>query len=416
MGQLESKNLQLLPVSMSSTASSTVNSARDLNEKNKKVLVQVKNTQKDFSISELQSKYLQCLLNNFSIYETVEHCMGHRIPIHFQSLYKLIISLWKFEVIQNKEACAYISEIHQEVPTQSLLEKFSDFINPKPSPKPSSEKKNFSIEYLGKLPFFHNFSYKLLEKMHREARILNAKPQSLLLKQGDFSRELFLLIKGRASIYKRLENHNSQLLSVITGPAIYGEGGFFLNHQRSADIVAASECQIARFAYDPEYEPLFKIKNEKSFSERFWLLHAFTQSELFKEVPLDTIDHLLSIGQTRSLLPNEILFQENAFGDTFYILIQGKLSVEQNGHVINTLGQGKCFGELALLASQGKRTATIKALQPCLLHEISRQEFFPLLAKNLFLAKELERIAEIRLERDQKHRGRRPTDSTKKAS
>lgn len=388
MGSLETKKLHLHFLS--------INTSISPKDKSKSIFVQLQNNHDKFEITELQSKYLSHLTKNYSIYETVEHCMVSGIPVHFQEFYQLIIALWRHNVIQNADITKSLAEINAEQTTESLLGKITNLILPKTTAP------QYSIEYLGKLPFFHNLPFKWLEKMFKESKVYNVAPQTLLVRQGAKSRDLYLLIEGTAYVYKRLDNQTSQRLSTLTGPCIYGEGGFFFNHPRSADIVSASDCKIAKFTYDTEYETWFKIQDEKSFSQRIWLLQALNQSELFNEVPLDTIDHILSIGKTRPLQPNEILFHENDYGDTFYILIQGNLSVEQKGETINTLGQGKCFGELSLLASTGKRTATIRALQPCLVYEISRQEFFPLLAKNLYLAKELERIAQIRLERDKK--------------
>jgi len=46
-----------------------------------------------------------------------------------------------------------------------------------------------------------------------------------------------------------------------------------------------------------------------------------------------------------------------------------------------------------LLINQGDRIATIQAASDCLLLEITKTEFYKVLAQNLFLAKEIEEVA-----------------------
>ncbi len=352
------------------------------------------------NLSELQNKYLKYLLQNYSIFETIEQCMINGTPIHFQTFYNLIILLWKTQCIQNSEANSLIKTIHREIPNKTFFESLTQFIIPTIKPKGT----NYNLETLGQLPFFNNLPFKWLQKLYDHSSLIETEPQNLLIRQGSQSRDLFLLLEGSVAVYKRSEKSSTQFITQIKAPAIYGEGGFFFNHPRSADIISVSHCKIIRFVFQSDYEKIFKIQDEKNLTERFWLLHALNKSELFHDVPTETINHVLTIGYTRKISKNQILFDQGDFGDTFYILIQGELDVEQNGRIINTLRQGKCFGELALLASQGQRTATIRASADSLLFEISKQDFYPFLAKNIYLAKELERVAEIRLQRDKKRK------------
>jgi CRP-like cAMP-binding protein len=77
--------------------------------------------------------------------------------------------------------------------------------------------------------------------------------------------------------------------------------------------------------------------------------------------------------------------------------------VSQKGKSIRVLSQGDCFGEMALIINQGKRTATVKAQTEVIAMEIPSEKFYKLLSENLWLACEFERIA---LERWQKDKDR----------
>jgi len=77
------------------------------------------------------------------------------------------------------------------------------------------------------------------------------------------------------------------------------------------------------------------------------------------------------------------------------------MTIMQNGKNINVLAAGDAFGEMSLFINQGIRTATAKAQTECIVLEISSQDFYALMAENLFLAKEIEKLAYSRLRNDQ---------------
>ena len=65
-------------------------------------------------------------------------------------------------------------------------------------------------------------------------------------------------------------------------------------------------------------------------------------------------------------------------GDTFYVVIDGQVSVSRRGFKTVTLGFGSFFGELALLLG-GERSATVTAKGPVLCLVITRARFRKLL-------------------------------------
>jgi CRP-like cAMP-binding protein len=62
--------------------------------------------------------------------------------------------------------------------------------------------------------------------------------------------------------------------------------------------------------------------------------------------------------------PGEELMHEGEFGYELVCVEQGTAEVLQNGDVINTVAAGDTIGELALLDSAGRRTATVVARTP----------------------------------------------------
>jgi CRP-like cAMP-binding protein len=61
--------------------------------------------------------------------------------------------------------------------------------------------------------------------------------------------------------------------------------------------------------------------------------------------------------------PGAVLIDEGSWGDAFYAIVEGHVEVIQGGDVVNTLGPGQFFGEVALLG-HAPRNASIRVATP----------------------------------------------------
>jgi CRP/FNR family transcriptional regulator, cyclic AMP receptor protein len=103
------------------------------------------------------------------------------------------------------------------------------------------------------------------------------------------------------------------------------------------------------------------------------------------------VDRLKSVGQFRAYKKaqlrevarlaeqvkvgeGEILVREGQFGKEFFLILSGTVEVTQKGRLVNALGPGDFFGELAAL-NRGPRNATVRALSDLDLLIIGRREF-----------------------------------------
>src|SRR4029453_4038278 len=88
---------------------------------------------------------------------------------------------------------------------------------------------------------------------------------------------------------------------------------------------------------------------------------------------------LLTRTRTRRVPAGHILFQQGDAGDGLYGILAGPGAfpwdcLRGKGLILNVLGPGEFFGEIALLDGKG-RTATAVARDACQLLFIARQEF-----------------------------------------
>lgn len=96
-----------------------------------------------------------------------------------------------------------------------------------------------------------------------------------------------------------------------------------------------------------------------------------------------------------------VVFEDGMPGDYMYLIREGqvkvtKMSEDGREKILEILGEGDFFGEMALL-ERAPRSASVKTTMPCLLLALSRQEFIALIRRNPDLALDLIRELSRRL-------------------
>ena len=94
-------------------------------------------------------------------------------------------------------------------------------------------------------------------------------------------------------------------------------------------------------------------------------------SSLFEEADLERV---FNAGKQICLKKGQILFSENSYQETMYIILSGKVEIYKRHKQIAVRGVGDLFGEMALVESK-PRSATVITAVPTLLLEISKEQF-----------------------------------------
>ncbi|MGR9116867.1 MAG: cation:proton antiporter [Gammaproteobacteria bacterium] len=121
-------------------------------------------------------------------------------------------------------------------------------------------------------------------------------------------------------------------------------------------------------------------------------------TELLKKVPFFQAISPVDFEQISTLLHSVIVpagkfvFEQGDSGDSLYLIARGvlRVSIKINGEVkdVATMIAGDFFGEMALL-NKAPRTATTRAITPCVLYELKKKDFdsirktFPIIESTL---------------------------------
>jgi len=117
-----------------------------------------------------------------------------------------------------------------------------------------------------------------------------------------------------------------------------------------------------------------------------------------REKPVTTINFLKREREIRSFQAGQPIFSEGEAGDVMYAVVEGEVQIVLRGQVLETIGEGGIFGELALLDDR-PRSASAVAGTDCKVAVIDLKRFGVLIQQTPFFAVEVMRVMAERLRR-----------------
>lgn len=350
---------------------------------------------KNLSLTPVQIETLELMAKGFSIQEIVRHFLQKNTIISFERLKELVVFLVQEKLILNSTFQSYFANpIQLEKP--SIFEELSEKVfGP-------SEEPFFLENEIKNIPFLRNLDPEIRKLFLYNSSLIETPADIVVCEQGKLQRSLFVLFRGQVTVNKINSQGHRRKVAVLMPGSVFGEVGFFLGEPRTAEIVTDKKCLILRIKYMPEiYDDLIRTEKARALQQRFWVVHALLKSPTFHGIPEESFDSLIFSGALKPFKAQSVICREGDSGSTCYIMVQGSAVVSQHGKSIRVLGQGDCFGEVALLMTGGRRSATVQAQTDILTLEISAKSFYELLQQNLLLACELEKVALSRIHQDQ---------------
>lgn len=346
-------------------------------------------SKKVLPLSRVQFDYLQLLSSGATISALASHFRRQGRKMEYQSLLDLIEFLAQEGMIQDTKVTSYFSAkwAEPEGVFSGLVKKLVG----------ADDQVIHVREEVLSLPFFRVLDSNLVNSFLKYAKVIEA-PKNIFICQGNqLQRSLFVLLRGQVSAFKQADNGRRIRIATLSQHSVFGEVGFFLGEKRTADIVTDEESVILQIQHHPSYDQLFKSREGAEIQSRFWLIHALESSSVFKTLPDDCFDELALAGHLAHFQAKHRICVQGDPGTSVYIIIKGQVKIIKNGKETTSLNAGEAFGEIALLRGDGIRTATVETTEESTLLEITQENFNSLLANNLMLACEFERMAKERM-------------------
>jgi CRP/FNR family transcriptional regulator, cyclic AMP receptor protein len=107
------------------------------------------------------------------------------------------------------------------------------------------------------------------------------------------------------------------------------------------------------------------------------------ESPLLAGLPADDVRRLLAIARRRTFGKGEVVFHREDPADSLHLIVRGRFGARVltplgDSVLLDVLGPGESFGELALLIPDARRSATVSALEDGETRSVFRDDFLRL--------------------------------------
>jgi len=102
---------------------------------------------------------------------------------------------------------------------------------------------------------------------------------------------------------------------------------------------------------------------------------------LFKTIPAENLSRISQIAEEVRFSAQTSIFKEGDYGDSLFIVVEGKVRIHKGKMDLALLGKGDCLGEMALL-DQEPRSADATTTEESVLLRIAQEEFYEVLGSN----------------------------------
>lgn len=227
------------------------------------------------------------------------------------------------------------------------------------------------IELLARIELFSQLDPGALTQIAAQCQEENLAQGGTLMRQGDQGDAMFVVVEGLLHVFT--DRAPDKHIAVIRPPSLVGEMPLLLGGTRTATIRAAEATKllrISRAAIDTlaQHVPHALASLVETVRQRLRRNQlAKVVEQLFGGVDADTVSHLEPLAEWVRLKRGNVLFQQGDAGDSWYVVMNGRLSVVVRtaaGHdiVVNKMGAGESLGEMSIFLDSD-RTATVYAMR-----------------------------------------------------
>jgi len=270
---------------------------------------------------------------------------------------------------------------------------------PEPPRSPQGESPRPQVPAgVARSPLFSSFGREELAAIIHSLRLHSYQAGQVLVSEGEPGDSLFVLAAGDARVYVEGPDHHHREVRHLVAGDFFGEISLLTGGPRSATVIAATECEVLELdraavlgiaAHQPAVRATIeRICRERSDSAE----EQSARGTVFRPTVEAETDDLglpaampspsLTAGEIAALVPfctvlarreGEVLFARGEPGDCLFVIDEGEVEVRfEQRRPAKRLGPGEIFGELALITSGRRRTATAVAASECRLIAIDR--------------------------------------------
>jgi CRP-like cAMP-binding protein len=201
---------------------------------------------------------------------------------------------------------------------------------------------------------------------------------------------MYLVLEGEVALMAR-----GKPVGLVKVGEIFGEMAAISDSPRTATALAKTACRVIALD-DKDFQKALKVKPEFAIMLMSIMIQrlramlarlaqnnaladaeASKESRVFDKATLAALAKGLGEDNTARFQQGRTIFNEGAAGVMMYVVLEGRVMVSIKGSMVDRIGPGGIFGEMALV-DQSVRTASAAAETDCVLIGINRNVFLNL--------------------------------------
>jgi CRP-like cAMP-binding protein len=238
-------------------------------------------------------------------------------------------------------------------------------------------------------------------------RSVTIPPGVAICREGDKGDSIFIIAEGSVKVTRKGPEGQEIYLADLGPGDFFGEFGYFANSIRQATVKTETKTQLlemSREDMDKVAEEFPRVKEVmlKFYKDRV-LDNMLAMSPLFQQIGQRERLKLIEKFELREIEPGEVIVKEGDMGESMYLIKSGRVEVttvnpiDKSRTVLAQLESGEFFGEVSLV-KQRPRTASVAALTPVEIMEITRDAFEEIANERPEMKQILEETIEKRVE------------------
>jgi CRP-like cAMP-binding protein/Zn-dependent protease len=232
-----------------------------------------------------------------------------------------------------------------------------------------------AAEMIDALPLFEDVPEDVLSELAGRVRLRAVTPGQPVVRQGERPEAFYVVRRGHLQVVEENpEDGTERVLSTLGRGDSFGELALARSQPRSASVRALDEAELFEVDKGTFDQFLADMAQVPSFAPTLQAAAELRELPSFAHVRPDQLAELLEHGEWVNVAPGEVIIEEGDVGEDFYAVRSGQVEVLRNGEVVDVMGPGSYFGEIALLTDV-PRTATVRARTPVRAFRLDREGF-----------------------------------------
>ena len=266
-----------------------------------------------------------------------------------------------------------------------------------------------TLDDIAQAGMFQGLGSDVLGALAEASERVTLEEDEYLFRQGDLCDAMYIVSSGCLQVFLTREAGTEDVVGEVRSGEAVGEMQILTGGNRTASIRAVRETELVKFpksSFDPLVDRMEGLIARMNVVIQERLRHnqlVGILPKLFGQLNKEQLALIEEEAEWTWLESGEVLFEQGDAGDSFYVLVNGRLGVaieDEKGdrRTVDHIKQGGIVGEMALLTDE-RRSATVFAVRDSELARFSKAEFKSLLSQYPELLMQITQIVVGRLRR-----------------